>query len=105
MTALSTLWADIWTPSAPDEPPYARMVISLAHAVLGAAGAVLLPAWAVLALYLVKEVLDLRRGGSWRDGAWDTAAVALGTFYGPAWWPVAALALALANAISPMRDR
>jgi len=46
-----------------------------------------------------KERRDLRLGGSVRDSLWDTAAVALGLGYGTAWWPFAALLLALATAL------
>lgn len=106
ISTLIEIWTAILTPSAPDEPAYDRLVISAAHAVLGAALAVLfapLPVAAALlrpVLYWVlKERRDLRLGGSLRDGLWDTAAVALGLGYGTAWWPFAALLLALATAL------
>lgn len=106
ISTLREIWAAILTPSAPDEPAYDRLVISAAHAVLGAALAALFApltfaaALLCLALYWVgKERRDMRRGGSFRDSLWDTAAVALGLGYGAAWWPFAALLLALATAL------
>jgi hypothetical protein len=106
---LRDIWAAIRTPSRPDEAAYDRLVISLAHAVLGAALAALVPPLAVAGAvgrallptlyWLLKERGDLRRGGGLKDGLWDTAAVALGLAYGAPWWPVAALLLALAAAL------
>lgn len=109
IAALRDLWRAIRTPSRPDEAVYDRLVISLAHAMLGAGLAALTAPLAVAgaigravltALYwLLKERADLRRGGGVRDGLWDTAAVALGFAYGAPWWPLAALLLALTAAL------
>lgn len=109
--ALHAIWTAILTPSRPDEAAYDTLVINLGHAVVGAALVTLVPVWlaatapalrlAVTGGYwIVKENGDLRRGGSLRDGAWDTAAVALGAFYGAGWWPAAVIALALAAALT-----
>lgn len=85
------------------EPPYARLVISAAHAVFGAAlafGLLAIAAALVPPLYwIIKERRDRRHGGSFRDSLWDTAAVALGLGYGTAWWPFAVLILALVTAL------
>lgn len=109
VATLRDIWAAIRTPSRPDEAAYDRLVISLAHAVLGAALAVLTGPLAVVGAvgraalpvlyWLLKERADLRRGGVLRDGLWDTAGVALGLAYGAPWWPMAALLLALAAAL------
>lgn len=106
ISTLREIWAAILTPSAPDEPAYDRLVISAAHAVLGAALATLFQPMTVLAAaclpilyWVIKERRDLRLGGSFRDSLWDTAAVALGLGYGAPWWPVATLFLALATAL------
>ncbi len=103
---LRELWRAILTPSPADEPAYDRLVISAAHAVLGAALAVLFAPLTVAAAilrpvlyWLLKERRDLRLGGSFRDSLWDTAAVTLGLGYGTPWWPFAALVLALATAL------
>jgi hypothetical protein len=106
---LRDIWAAIRTPSRPDEAAYDRLVISLAHAVLGAALAAVMAPLAVAGVvgrallptlyWLLKERGDLRRGGGLRDGLWDTTAVALGLAYGAPWWPAAALLLALAAAL------
>ena len=45
-----------------------------------------------LAYWLLKERGDLKRGGAVLDGLEDTAMVALGTYYGPVWWPPLMLA-------------
>lgn len=109
IATLRQIWAAILTPSRADEAAYDTLVINIAHAVLGAAlmtwstrlaltaGAVrlLLPAL----YWLIKERRDLRHGGGLRDGLWDTAAVTLGLAYATAWWPTAALALALLAAL------
>jgi hypothetical protein len=48
----------------------------------------------VAALYWgIKEAGDLRRGGRFWDGLEDAACVYLGTFCGPWWWGVVALAM------------
>lgn len=109
LATLHDIWAAIRTPSRPDEAAYDRLVISLAHAVLGAALAALMAPLALagamgraafpVLYWLLKERADLRRGGGFRDGLWDTAAVALGLAYGASWWPLAALLLALAAAL------
>lgn len=109
LATLRAIWAAIRTPSRPDEAAYDTLVISLAHAVLGAALAALTAPLAVagavgraalpVLYWFLKERGDLRRGGGLRDGLWDTAAVALGLAYGAAWWPAAALLLALAAAL------
>ena len=110
------IWSAILTPSRPDEAAYDRLVIAIAHAVLGAALATLLAPYAaagaavgrlgLTALYaLVKEGSDRRRGGSLRDSLWDTAAVALGMGYGTTWWPVTVLCLALATALDRKGDQ
>ena len=99
MSAWSELFDELMTPSASDETPYERLVIALAHVILGAALASVLPVWLVIVIYVLKEAWDVSRGGSARDSLWDTAAVVLGTFYGPAWWPIAAIILALGHAL------
>ena len=106
---LRLIWAAILMPSRPDEDPYDTMVISLAHAVLGAALAILVAHLPIiggaarlfipLIYWLTKERADLARGGSLRDGLWDAAAVTLGLGYGAPWWPATALLLALAAAL------
>lgn len=93
------LIADILTPSARDESAYDKSVIAIGHVMLGATAAqwvpyYFAPAWLALmaAYWLAKERGDLLRGGSWRDGMWDTAFVGYGLLYGPWWWPAGAFA-------------
>lgn len=82
---------------------YDRMVIGMAHALLGAALAGLLWPLALgfgrlaiaLIYWAVKERGDLTRGGTLADGIEDAAMVWLGTWYGPAWWPWAIIAVGL----------
>lgn len=90
-------------PPGPLHAAYERAVIGIAHLVLGAAvGGLLWPVagWidalcrlAVGLIYLaVKELGDLSRGGSVRDGIEDAALVALGLFYAGQWFaPLLAL--------------
>lgn len=77
---------------------YERAVIGIGHLVLGAAAAGILQPnpWLSLGLastyFVTKEVADLRRGGTPRDGIEDAACVGLGLFYMGQWWaPSAAL--------------
>jgi hypothetical protein len=96
MNILDAMLAELARPS--DLPPgplhkaYERAVVGIGHLVLGAAIAGLLsPApWACLALagvyFAIKEVGDLRRGGTLRDGVEDAACVGLGLFYAGQWF-------------------
>jgi len=96
MNILDAMLAELFRPS--DLPPgplhraYERAVIGIGHLVLGASIAGLLaPApWASLGLAMLyfafKEIGDLRRGGSLRDGIEDAACVGLGLFYAGQWF-------------------
>lgn len=111
MSAWRSLLADLAIPSARDESPYLWMLIAIGHAVAGAALAQAVPGvWPAVAraavpvaYWLTKERADLKRGGSLADGLVDAAFVALGTLYGPWWWPVTVLAIAIGGAL--LRDR
>ena len=67
---------------------YLFIVIAIGHAMLGAA-----LSWGGLAVgavyWIVKERGDLKRGGAYKDGLFDTAFVIIGIAYeGPIWWPI-----------------
>ena len=101
----SRLWADLLTPSGYGTP-YTAGTSAVAHGLLGACVAPfgwhgLLAALSVaLAYWLLKERGDLARGGAWLDGLEDTAMVAIGTYYGPVWWPPLMLACGLVVMVS-----
>lgn len=94
---IAHLWAGLSRPSPRAQTPEQALVRGLAHAVLGAALALLLPWWAVVLLYAVKEGADLRQDGQWLDGGFDVAFVLIGAL-GFAWWPAAAIGLGLIHA-------
>ena len=99
------LWAGLSRPSRRDQTPEEALVRGLAHAVLGAALGLLLPWWAIIVFYGVfKELGDVRQGGSRLDSAFDSGFVAIGavSFGG---WPVAAIALGLAQAATLWSSR
>lgn len=112
---MEAIWKEILTPSRSDETRYARMVIAIAHAVLGAALTTLTMELAIaatvaralipVAYWVIKERADIAKGGSVRDSTIDTFFVWLGTFYtGPWWWPWAVLIGAFAvAALQPKR--
>lgn len=90
------LFRDLQTPSTEEETLYSRLVIGIAHALVGAAvvslcrGLVPLDPESLLALrlaipvwyWLVKELADwLRRGGRFADGIEDASWVGLGGLY------------------------
>lgn len=97
---LSDLWAlilaEIRTPSGQQGPlsaSYRRAVEGIGHAVLGAALAAPFGLWGLGAGFVIaafywaaKEAGDLKRGGRLWDGAEDATMVAIGAWYGPAWW-------------------
>ena len=107
MSVIGDMLAELARPSTlpPDRlhGAYDRMVIGIGHAMVGAALVTLLPAafglgvtlrlTVTLAYWALKERGDLTRGGTLVDGLEDTALVGLGTWYGPAWWPWAVLAV------------
>ena len=107
METWRAIWRELVTPSAADEGPYLWMLIAIAHAVVGAALAQIMPgAWPAAAralvpliYWLVKERGDLRRGGRVADGLTDAAFVGLGIFYGEWWWPAGIMSLALIGAL------
>ncbi len=94
--------AELQTPSGQTGPlhgAYDRAVQGLGHALIGAAMAGIAVLYGLtagfpeaLAYWFVKELGDMRRGGSFRDGIEDAIMVWLGCFYGPWWWPVLMLA-------------
>ena len=80
---------------------YTRAMSGIGHAVLGASAFAALGLWGIVwaaigaAVYwLLKERGDLRRGSDLWDGVEDAICLSLGAWYGPWWWPVAALAAA-----------
>lgn len=97
MNILALIIAELRTPSGQIGPLsglYLRAATGVWHSVAGAVAASVFGAWGlgfavVMAwfYYMVKELADLRRGGSFWDGAEDTVMVALGAWYGAAWWP------------------
>ena len=104
---LAWLWSDLSTPSKADDSPYDVLIQAVGHAMLGATiglfFALAVASWRLLlpvGYWLVKERADLRKGGGVVDGLVDTGFVLFGTFYGPAWWPVAVLVAALVTAIA-----
>lgn len=105
LSIFSRLWADLLTPSGYGTP-YTAGTSAVAHGLLGACVAPfgwwgLSAALSVaLAYWLLKERGDLKRGGAVLDGLEDTAMVALGTYYGPVWWPPLMLACGLVVMIS-----
>lgn len=103
MHFIDRIWRELDTPDSAVVPSraYIRAVVGIGHAMLGAViGATLglygLGAAVVVALayWLWKERGDLRRGGTFWDGAEDTAFVALGLWYGAVWWPAVVMAAA-----------
>ena len=104
MRVINAIWAEILRPSGYDRP-YPSATSAIAHGVLGACVAPF--GWwglstaisVALAYWLLKERGDLKRG-AWLDGLEDAAMVALGTYYGPAWWPPLMLACGLVVMIS-----
>jgi len=100
---LDDLFGEILTPSGQPGPlhkAYERAVEGIGHAMLGAGLVSLLGVWGLLpgmavavAYWWIKERGDLKRGGSWADGAEDMLLVWLGAFYGPWWWPLVILAV------------
>ena len=100
------IWQELETPSGQTGPltgAYQRAVVGIAHAVLGALAASLFGVWGLGAAvviagiyWAIKERGDLRRGGSFWDGAEDTVMVSLGAWYtGPWWWPALILGAGL----------
>lgn len=94
------VWADLSAPGGANQKPGDRLSTAVAHAALGACGATLLD-WPMLVFVplvygVVKEwLLDMRRGGTARDGIIDTFFVLVGCFYaGPFFWPWMVLAFA-----------
>lgn len=84
--AIRAIWADLMTPSGYGTP-YTAATSAIAHAVLGAC----FGWWGItfaLVYFVVKEWPDIKRGGAWLDSLEDATMVALGTFYGPWWWPL-----------------
>lgn len=86
-----------------DSPAYGRAATAVFHAVLGALFALLASVaggwivWLAVGLYIVKEALDVRQGGSSWDSVEDLAAVLLGVL---AWhqgvsWPVVLVGVGL----------
>jgi len=98
---LRRIWHELMTPSTGTPGAfYVAGVIAMAHALLGAplfvpVSAVLtgLPAALIVGAgyFLLKEIGDLRRGGSFWDGAEDAVMVSLGAWYGAGWWPLLVL--------------
>lgn len=103
MTALTTLWNTILTPSPRREDGYTWVVIALGHVMLGAALAGVLSGYGnsvplllrlscSVCYWLMKECRDIRRGGTVVDSISDTAWVGYGLLYeGTNWWPILAL--------------
>lgn len=84
-------------PQGPLHAAYDRGVVGIAHLALGGAVAGIL--WPVAgpwdaaarlcvagAYFATKELADLRRGGTLRDGIEDAACVGLGLFYAGQWY-------------------
>lgn len=102
MGLLQNMIAELKTPSGqigPLSQAYGRGAVAAWHMMLGAVAALpmgdlqwLYGLGVALAYWLAKEADDLRRGGGVMDGLEDAACVYLGTFYGPLWWPIVALA-------------
>ena len=100
---IDDLFGEILTPSGQPGPlhkAYERCVEGIGHAMLGACAVAILGGWGLafgiavaVAYWLVKERGDLKRGGSWADGAEDALMVCLGAFYGPWWWPLVIVAV------------
>ncbi|MGR3498765.1 MAG: hypothetical protein ACU0E9_07725 [Limimaricola soesokkakensis] len=89
------LWAGLSRPSASGQTAEQALIRGLAHAVLGAACALVAPWWAVVGIYaLAKERRDLAQGGDPIDGGFDVAFVAIGALGFPT-WPLAAIVLGL----------
>lgn len=107
--ALAAIWREIATPSVATEAPYLRLLLAIAHAMLGAALFELAPALGLGAAaarglipagyWLVKERADLKRGGGARDGLIDAAFVASAVWAHEPFWHVTILAAALAAAV------
>ena len=102
MSPLRSIWLDILTPSAADERPYNMLTTGVSHAMLGALFvAPTSGTWAAqialtAAYWLIKEMRDLRKGGSVKDGLFDAIFFGIGTFYaGPTWWPLIIFLLGL----------
>lgn len=101
MTIWKTIWAELSKPSVGDGW-FGWATIALGHVVVGQAfvtlGTDLFPALAVYLIQLavvlgyvvIKEISDVRKGGSLTDSIVDAGFVALGTFYGADWLPYAA---------------
>ena len=99
---IAKIIAEINTPSGqvgPLSQAYGRGAGAAWHMLLGAVVAIpmgdlkWLYGLGVAVLYwIAKEAGDLRRGGRFWDGIEDAACVYLGTFCGPLWWPIVALA-------------
>lgn len=97
MNVIRAIIAELRTPSGQIGPlngVYLRAATGVWHAVAGAVAASLFGAWGLgfaaalaVAYWIGKELGDLRRGGSFWDGAEDTVMIALGAWYGAAWWP------------------
>lgn len=110
--AIRRIRADIMTPSQ-GESGYVWAVIALSHVMLGAAAQGVigfapspLTIMSVIAAYwVIKEISDLWRGGSFRDGLTDAALVGFGSLYqGPRWWPLAIFAAICVGAILKERQ-
>lgn len=104
MQALKNTIAELFIPSSgfqagPAGIAYARGCIAMAHVLLGAAMAVLVSlmgfsVWplGIVALYALKEAIDLLHGGRFWDSAEDTCAVWIGAAtYAMPLFPVIAL--------------
>lgn len=108
MNPFRQLWADLTTPSEPDEPLHYWGAIQTTHAVMGALVACLLSlaGWhsftlgiALTVAYLViKEGTDMLKGGSLSDSLADTFYVGLGLLFGAlSGFPVVLLGFVLAG--------
>ena len=90
---------ELFTPSdliGPKSEAYHRAAEGVWHVVLGGALALLLSAWIILPLYLLKELNDMRLGGGLSDSLEDMACVAIGVFtFASGAFPAVALVVGL----------
>lgn len=98
------LFEEMMTPSK-NESDFIWALVAIGHAVVGAAGFLLIGWWA-LPIYLLKELHDLKIGGKKLDGAVDIGFFMLGLVYGTPEWPWlvlsgVALGVFLRNALKP----
>lgn len=111
--AVKCLVKDLWTPSSNGEQPYEWMVIGMAHALAGACFATLVslhPLYTsvitTVLYFSIKEMQDIRKGGSIPDSHIDALFVGIGAAYtGVWWWPWAISVMSVCGAIDRYMKR